>query len=554
MRRAILPALACILMATSAFSATLTVPVPYSTIQKAVDAASPNDTVLVAAGTYRDCTHPSEESDKALSCVVMKSGVTLLGAGAGVTTIDAELLGMCIYCKNVTNAVIEGFTLINADCLKGGWLYAPAIFCRLSDPDIRNCDIGPNYDGGIICAQSASPSISYVNLTGNTAKSGGGIHMEGGSNATIVDCDIEGNQAPIGGGIYCSGSNPFIMETDIRTNSAGTGGYGGGGIFKDSSAPTILSCGIVGNTTVNNGAGLCFIESAGSVTDCTIRHNDVTGDFGQGGGICFLQNSTTTVELCKIVSNTTSGDDSDGGGIYCKASDVTITSCTIARNSIAPGGSKGRGVAGGITFYGCAPTIEKTIVAFSTVGAGLGCLSSADPQISCCDVYGNVGGDGLCGTDGGGNFSANPVFCDTMYNDYTINSSSPCAPGNHPAGSGACGDSLIGSEGTGCFGAVEDEGVRITRNPLVASSAPNPFNLSTTIEFALTEPTSVTLRVYDVTGREVASLKECPMSIGTHRVTWDGTTRSGARASSGIYFYRLAAGDHTQTGRMVMVK
>lgn len=535
-------------------AAVLHVPSGYPLIQKAVDAASPGDTVLVAPGTYSDCVHVSQEADGAVSCVVMKSGITLLGSGAEVTTIDAQLLGMCIYCKNVTDALIEGFTLKNADEEKGGWQWAPALFCRLSSPTIRSCDIGPNFDGGIICKQSADPVIADCTFTGNVAKSGGGLHIAQSSNPTVQDCDFHDNAAPIGGALYVESSSPTIEDCDVTNNTAsGTGN--GGGLLSVYGSPIVRHCLFADNDCGANGGGLCFEQSGGQVIACTVRGNESLGDNRHGGGVCFLDHSSTTMDSSTVVLNTVWGYNSDGGGVYCdQESDVSITNCTVAQNSLSPAAVKGlRSQGGGICCEDASPAIERTIMAFNRIGAGLACIGSAIPQVSCCDVYNNQGGDAICGVDGGGNFSADPLFCDTLSYNYGIEWASPCAPGSHPAGADTCGGALIGAAFPGCFGSVEDEGARLTRNPLVVQSTPNPFSLSTRIVFGLTEPARVTLRIYDVTGREVAALVDRPMSVGTHRVTWDGTTNSGTHATSGIYFYRLTVSGRSQTGRLVMV-
>jgi hypothetical protein len=71
--------------------------------------------------------------------------------------------------------------------------------------------------------------------------------------------------------------------------------------------------------------------------------------------------------------------------------------------------------------------------------------------LSCCDLFGNAGGDwvvGIADQEGiRGNFAADPLFCDPENGDLTLRSDSPCLPGNHPGGA-ACG--LIGALGEGC--------------------------------------------------------------------------------------------------------
>ncbi len=83
----------------------------------------------------------------------------------------------------------------------------------------------------------------------------------------------------------------------------------------------------------------------------------------------------------------------------------------------------------------------------------------------------------------------------------------------------------------------------------LAQNHPNPFNPTTTISFDLPEPTFVTLRVYDVSGRQVAELANGYRSTGTYDVTFDA---SGL--ASGIYMYRLDAGAFNSMGKMVLMK
>jgi ligand-binding sensor domain-containing protein len=84
---------------------------------------------------------------------------------------------------------------------------------------------------------------------------------------------------------------------------------------------------------------------------------------------------------------------------------------------------------------------------------------------------------------------------------------------------------------------------------------PNPFNPSTTISYDLHEPARVSLSVFDVSGRLMRRLVAgASMSAGNHQVTWDGMNATGGLAASGVYFYRLDTGSHSETRRMLLVK
>lgn len=78
---------------------------------------------------------------------------------------------------------------------------------------------------------------------------------------------------------------------------------------------------------------------------------------------------------------------------------------------------------------------------------------------------------------------------------------------------------------------------------------PNPFNRETTIEFALPKSEYVSLKVFDVIGREVATLVSRKLNAGVHRVRWNaGST------DSGVYFCRLSTGSFHQTRKLVLIK
>ncbi|MBK6911196.1 MAG: lamin tail domain-containing protein [bacterium] len=78
---------------------------------------------------------------------------------------------------------------------------------------------------------------------------------------------------------------------------------------------------------------------------------------------------------------------------------------------------------------------------------------------------------------------------------------------------------------------------------------PNPFNPETAIRFDLAEASEVTLTVFNVAGQEVATLVNGNMNAGAHSVSFDG-----ANLTSGVYLYRLTAGEFTSTMKMVLLK
>lgn len=78
---------------------------------------------------------------------------------------------------------------------------------------------------------------------------------------------------------------------------------------------------------------------------------------------------------------------------------------------------------------------------------------------------------------------------------------------------------------------------------------PNPFNPSTTIRFAVAQSGPVSLRVYDLLGREVAVLVDGPLTPGYYAAQFDGHN-----LSSGIYFYRLVASGFVETRKMQLIK
>jgi hypothetical protein len=83
---------------------------------------------------------------------------------------------------------------------------------------------------------------------------------------------------------------------------------------------------------------------------------------------------------------------------------------------------------------------------------------------------------------------------------------------------------------------------------------PNPFNPSTTISFALNEPTYVSIDVFNALGQSVAQLGNRVFDAGRHEVSWNARDARGHEVGSGVYFYRLQAGDQVDTRKMMLLR
>ncbi len=130
---------------------------------------------------------------------------------------------------------------------------------------------------------------------------------------------------------------------------------------------------------------------------------------------------------------------------------------------------------------------------------------------------------------------------DTAYIQFSI---SDTAGGSTDVGSYFIVDDLSFSGIT----AVDEPGQSPERFAL-GQNYPNPFNPSTSISFTIPAATFVSLKVFDVLGREVGSLVSEELLPGNHSRQWDGSAQPG-----GVYFYKLQAGEFTETRKLVLVK
>jgi flagellar hook assembly protein FlgD len=88
----------------------------------------------------------------------------------------------------------------------------------------------------------------------------------------------------------------------------------------------------------------------------------------------------------------------------------------------------------------------------------------------------------------------------------------------------------------------------------LSANYPNPFTSATTIEYATTQTSPVSIEVYDICGQKVRTLVDAAIQAGNYSVIWDGTDDSGNVLPGGIYLYRMKSENATMTKRCLLLR
>jgi hypothetical protein len=486
------------------------------------------------------------------------------------------------------------------------WHYANGvgIYCYLSSPTINHNDIYDNYSvygpgAGICCDSCSLVTISSNEIYSNSAGDGTGAGISiSYSSATIRENDILNNECSGASGIFIGSSTVTIVSNDISGNRGSTGvvtcsnsiatidsnsvhdnNYGntdppsptsglqisysravirsnqisfncsGGIAFWGDSSGTIQDNMISNNGAKSQSHGAIYCASPVSIIGNTIADNISTKYHSSGGVYC---SSSALIMNNIIAGNSSRSYMGGGGGIYCDGLSPSIINNTVVGNEA----TRGSGILIGAQSH---PTLTSNIISNNRIysceycsNEGGGIYSESDSiTISCCDVYDNEGGNYIGIPDQTGvnnNISQDPLFCPEGYPEFTLHSDSPCSPYiNH-----ACG--LIGANPVACAQTDSDEFNKLISTYKLNQNYPNPFNPGTRIVFDLKEPSSASLKVYDVNGRLVRTLIAEKKESGRHEIAWDGKDESSREVASGVYFYRLNAGSFSETKKMVLLK
>lgn len=135
---------------------------------------------------------------------------------------------------------------------------------------------------------------------------------------------------------------------------------------------------------------------------------------------------------------------------------------------------------------------------------------------------------------------------------FSVNTVAEDADGNMWIGSHSSGLYVIPKNQLSIFPVTNNSEDLIHFN--LYDNYPNPFNPTTTIKYVLPYDSQVNIRIFDLLGNEIKLLINEFQYSGQFTSTWDGTDNNGQPVSGGIYFYKLQAGDFTQSRKMVLLK
>jgi len=103
-------------------------------------------------------------------------------------------------------------------------------------------------------------------------------------------------------------------------------------------------------------------------------------------------------------------------------------------------------------------------------------------------------------------------------------------------------------------GMTHDTSATLPSQFMLSQNYPNPFNPSTTITYAVPRKSDVRLEIFNILGQNVRTLVQENKSAGNYRVSWDGRGNQGRALSTGVYLYRLTAGESVLTRKMLLLK
>ena len=436
-------------------------------------------------------------------------------------------------------------------------IYSPSLTEEIFPLNCRSyvSIIGENEENTILDGNSLSGIISCVfddncfyieNLTikNSDASVGAGMTFQTNSSPIIRNITLKDNTCSIGGGaIYCGDNcNPIFENVTIIDNYA----ENIPGIFLTSNCnPIFINSKINGNYTtpgINGIAGIC----------CLVQSNPI-----------FIN-----TEITNNIAGTVSGLSTFSGvGDYC---DPILINCTICNNSSASNGTIRQTWDTNLTLINCILRnySDDEIYFYPSGDPDTVTISYTNIEDS---IYGiNTNNNGTINWLEG-NIDEDPMFVDTLNNNYQLLQGSPCIDAGNPdtTGLNLPPSDLAGQpriyNGRIDIGAYEWQGQGIYEpdtsfiNKLyLFQNKPNPFSSSTKITFISADYERIKdykLSIYNAKGQLIKTYNGRKHNFWVKTdIVWDGTDEDGKQVPSGVYFYKLEYDQNAVTKKMILMR
>lgn len=319
------------------------------------------DEIILPADTYMLTIPGANENNAATGDLDIAGPLTISGAGAATTIIDANGLdrvldiqaqgSLSLHGVTVRGGVVTGGPGGGINMLNGNLTVTDSVITENSSnagggiaqlgssPQIiiSNSTISANTSvngpGGGLLINAANLQITDSVISGNAANDGGGLVFYFGS-LTMTDSVVEGNTAAtIGGGIFNGGTGQIISSTlqNNTANGSDDNAWGGGGVA-NAGTLTLSNSQVISNHAPNNGGGGLLNTATLILENTEIAHN-IAGIVG-GGLYNFAANSSVIGTNSNFDQNNAYG----GGGIYSINGTLTLNNSTISRNIATYGG------------------------------------------------------------------------------------------------------------------------------------------------------------------------------------------------------------------------
>ncbi|MDA1230707.1 MAG: cadherin domain-containing protein, partial [Planctomycetota bacterium] len=242
----------------------------------AINAGAGGDTINLSAGTYMLSRVGTGEDFASTGDLDILKNVTIVGTGAGTTTINANGIDRVFETRSGT-LNLSGVTI------QGG-----------------NASITSKDGGGLMVGSGTFATVTNTVFTGNSARSGGAISNDG--TLTLTNVSIKGNNSTqFGGGIASVGTSATLVGVTVSNNT--TTGSRGGGIYTIGGTFSATNVTISGNSSATNGGGISATSTV-ALQNVTITNNSASN----GSGVFADPTSSISVRNTIVAGNNGSAD------------------------------------------------------------------------------------------------------------------------------------------------------------------------------------------------------------------------------------------------------